>query len=266
MSNILKLRTNVLICAQLLALLLFSGVLSAQDSIDSSEADYDDYDGVTIQSEADTIVNVPKPDESYTDAWRQQARTVPDSVIDGYKKDPDFAYANDPSFWKKEPPPDNSGLVRFIDWVSRSSLIRWLLYLFLSAIILFTLYQVMVVNNFFVFSRKKKKNTEEPEHADDVSQERLDQLLRNAINERNYRLATRLLYLKTLKLLAERQMIQLHAKNTNYDYVQQMRSKDGDNDFQRLTRIYEYAWYGEYSLNDEQFEYVKQHFNKFNSR
>ena len=222
------------------------------------------YDTITVKIQEDTIVRV-RPAGSTRNAIevRSNVRRVPDSVAKDFRNDPDFAYANDPAFWKKEPPPEDSAIIRFIDYLSRSAFMRWLLYLFLAAVVIFAIYQVMVVNDFFVFSRGKKKNAEGGITEDDIASTNIDELLHNAIREGNYRLATRLFYLKTLKYLSGEQLIQLNAKSTNQDYVKQMRQHTDSGEFSKLTRIYEYVWYGEYTMNNEQFEYVRKQFDQF---
>ena len=42
-------------------------------------------------------------------------RTVPDSVIDVYKKDRRFAYANDPAYWRHQPEEPNKP----VEWLFR---------------------------------------------------------------------------------------------------------------------------------------------------
>lgn len=236
--------------------------LNAQnDSVDSRSPF---QETLSIRIEDDTIVvRARSKNISAAKPSRTVVRMVPDSVVEKLKTEKEFEYANDPSFWKKEPPPENSGLVKFIDWLARSALVKWILYLFLAAVLIFTLYQVMVVNNFFVFSRRSKKIKADEDLLADETSGNLQQLLETAIINRDYRLATRLLYLQTLQFLSERQHLQLDAKATNKDYIEQMRKSHSGNEFRKLTRIYEYAWYGEYPLSDDQFELIKNSFTRF---
>ena len=103
------------------------------------------------------------------------------------------------------------------------------------------------------------------EGEDDVLQnENLDQHIREAIVNKNYRHAIRFMYLKTLKLLSDNHVITLHAKSTNQDYIRQMYKHDGLSQFRHLTRIYEYVWYGEFDPTEAQFEIISTNFNRFN--
>src|SRR5690349_8803677 len=89
-------------------------------------------------------------------------RSVPDSVVNKMKSDKDFAYANDMSYWKEAPPRRRNSFDRFLTAITESAVLKLILYSILIAAILYALYQVMVVNNFFIFSGgRRKKNADE---------------------------------------------------------------------------------------------------------
>jgi hypothetical protein len=94
----------------------------------------------------------------------------------------------------------------------------------------------------------------------------IDEKIREAIQNGHYRTAIRLMYLKTLNVLNEKQMIALHSKSTNNDYIQQMQKQPAGNDFKMLTQIYEYVWYGEFQPSENQFRTIEVNFNRFISR
>ena len=193
-----------------------------------------------------------------------EVRTVPDSVVEKMKKDKDFAYANDMSYWVKQAPRDRNWLDRMMSALSRSVALKFLLYALLMAAIIFGLYQVMVVNNFFILSRAKKTRNAKGETVEVSVNENLDQKINEAINSKSYRLAIRYMYLKTLKVLSDNNLITLHAKSTNQDYVRQLYNYDNLGQFRQLTRIYEYVWYGEFDPTEIQFDIIKTNFNRFN--
>ena len=194
-----------------------------------------------------------------------QERQVPDSVVKKMQQDRDFRYANDSSYWRKEEVKSgNNFLERFINALSQSAFLKIILYLVLVAGIVFAVYQVMMANNFFTFSRRRKKSGNKSANEEEDVLEHLDEKLADAIYAHNYRLAVRYLYLKTLKNLSDRQIIVLNAKSTNKDYVTQMSGHRSRNDFSNLTRIYEYVWYGEFTPNEMQFNVINRNFNEFN--
>lgn len=196
-----------------------------------------------------------------------QQRAVPDSVVKKMQQDRDFRYANDSTYWKQEvASQQNNFFERFITAFSRSAFLKIILYLILTAAILFTVYQVLVVNNFFTFSRRRKHR--EDKTTEDVENllEHLDEKLADAIQSHNYRHAVRFLYLKTLRQLSESGVIVLNAKFTNKDYVAQLSSHNSGNAFTDLTKIYEYVWYGEFIPNDTQFDVIRKNFHEFSAK
>jgi hypothetical protein len=189
-------------------------------------------------------------------------RNVPDSVTERMKKEKEFLYANDPSFWEEQKPQANNAFFKLLESIGRSPLLKWLLYFFLAAIIIFAVYQVMVVNNFFIFTRTRSNKAQLKEE-EELMPVNIDEKINEAIDKKEYRLAIRFLYLKTLQLLHDKNRIRMHAKSTNKDYIRQMQKHSGVSQFRLLTRIYEYVWYGDFHPNDHQFQIINTNFNQF---
>ena len=91
--------------------------------------------------------------------------------------------------------------------------------------------------------------------------ERIDR----AVNAGNFQLAVRLHFLQMLKILSGRNIIQYKHDRTNFDYLMQLRSTSHYNDFFRLTRNYEFAWFGNFAVNEEMYHVIKNDFEKFDS-
>ncbi len=206
-------------------------------------------------------------------AWAQQTivktpdrtviRMVPDSVSERLKKEKEFLYANDPAYWQEEEAEDNSAFMEWVTYIGTRRWLKWVLYALLGAFIAFAIYQVMVVNDFFIFSKRNKKKLITESGEAEHSAVNIDESIMQAIHNREYRLAIRFMYLKTLQQLHEKQLIRLHAKATNRDYLVQMQAHRSGADFKRLTRIYEYVWYGKFQPSDHQFDLIRSNFNAF---
>lgn len=190
-------------------------------------------------------------------------RAVPDSVAEKMKKEKAFLYANDPSYWQEEERRDDSAVMNGLERIAKSAVLKWMLYIFLALVIIFIIYQVMVVNDFFIFSRTGKKKSIGMEGDEHYTADDLEMKLREAIAANQYRPAIRFMYLKTLRSLSERGLIQLHAKSTNREYIHQMEKHPEANDFRKLTRIYEFVWYGEFQPSAYQFEIIRDNFKSF---
>ena len=76
-------------------------------------------------------------------------------------------------------------------------------------------------------------------------------------------MAVRYLFLKTLRLLNERELIKYHIQATNREYVRQLSGSALGDPFRFLTGAYEKVWYGEFSLSEGQFEKLYPYFTDF---
>jgi hypothetical protein len=198
-------------------------------------------------------------------------RQVPEATVDSLQKRKDFAYANDPEYWIEKPEQqretrsqkNSKGFWSYFNDFFSGKTIRTLTYGILIAFFLFVIYRIIVVNKLFLFySAKKAKPTDTGEGVD-IDDDNLDEKIQKAVADKDHRMAVRFMYLKALRLLNDRQWIRYHADATNYEYVQQMSGHRLSKDFGFLTRVYDYMWYGEFSLNAEQFDIVYKNFSHF---
>lgn len=192
-------------------------------------------------------------------------RKVPDSIVKNMKQDKDFEYANDPSYWvhHKEETVQQSdswdGIYKFFSYEP----IKWLAWITVGLLFIFILYRVIISNNLYVFHSSKKMNIGGEEAEEELDQNKIDDKIRNAIQLGNYREAVRYYYLKTLYILGDKGWIQLHAQSTNYEYVLQMNKHSLAGKFNYLTNAFEFVWYGEFNLSENQFALVQNAFQNF---
>ena len=230
------------------------------------------------QDESDTIVAAPPSlsqdaDDGYATSRTQSKRStyeipvlrqVADSTARSLQKQKEFAYANDPAYWKEEPKPrEQKSFWDYFFEFFQSSTVRTIVYSLLIAFFLFVIYRIIVVNKLFLFYSSKKLKPQEEGEAVNIEDENWDEKIQKAIDANDHRMAVRYMYLKTLQLLNAKQWIQYHAEATNHEYVLQMNSRKQGSDFRFLTRIYDYVWYGEFALTAEQFDVVNNNFRHF---
>ena len=84
-----------------------------------------------------------------------------------------------------------------------------------------------------------------------------------AIQQGNYRKAVRLYYLKTLKVLADKEIIQWKKDKTNGDYRREVSQSNHALSFGEVTRLFDYIWYGEFPVDKPLFEQTEQKFQQF---
>ena len=89
------------------------------------------------------------------------------------------------------------------------------------------------------------------------------QLITEAEKDNNYRLAIRYYYLWLLKGLTSAELIEYDVEKTNSDYFNEIASKSIKDEFSYTSYLYNYIWYGEFDVNEQQFNKAKTAFIKF---
>ncbi|QXP73985.1 DUF4129 domain-containing protein [Tenacibaculum sp. AHE15PA] len=88
-------------------------------------------------------------------------------------------------------------------------------------------------------------------------------LIKTAITSGNFKLATRYYYLLLLKTLSEKELISWQQEKTNEDYIKELATnKSLYKEFETLTHLYDYVWYGEFLIDKEKFLKAETNFKK----
>ncbi|GEM_PF-585590 len=100
-----------------------------------------------------------------------------------------------------------------------------------------------------------------------VSEEQLHSIdfeteIADAIKEKQWRFVVRLSYLHALKLLADAEWLTVKKGKTNRDYLYELSGKDVEQDFERLSFIFDYTWYGHFEANDGIVAEAQEHLSK----
>ncbi|HMI03166.1 MAG TPA: DUF4129 domain-containing protein [Pedobacter sp.] len=112
----------------------------------------------------------------------------------------------------------------------------------------------------------KSKQVEVPYHESSDNIHEIDFMaeIDKAISGGNYRLAVRLFYLRALKQLSDSGQISWQPEKTNQTYVSEIRDLQKRSLFETLTTQFEYIWYGEFYIDQENFNQVRSGFDQFN--
>jgi len=133
-------------------------------------------------------------------------------------------------------------------------------------IILFVVYLIVkiIINKEggWIFGKSAKKITVSEITEEDIHSLDFNTLITKAKNEKNYRLATRYYYLWLLKTLTDRNIIEWDIEKTNGDYSNEISDLQLKSEFQFLSYVYEYSWYGEFDLTQTDFEKTESAFLK----
>lgn len=134
------------------------------------------------------------------------------------------------------------------------------------AAIMFFVIKVMGMSSAGLFARAGTNGLPYTAHAEDINRISFDDAIKEAIENRNYRMATRLLYLQSLKQLADKGYIQWQLNKTNSDYIMEVSGKPWQFLFKKLTYSFEYTWYGEMNLANDEFQHLQLQFQQFNNQ
>lgn len=186
------------------------------------------------------------------------------------KKDKDFQY-------NSVPEPSKSLWERFWDWVwwrvhevmrtksGRKTVWTVLIAAGIAAIVFFVI-KVMGMSDGGLFARAGGSGLPYTAGAEDINSISFEDAIKEAIENGNFRLATRLLYLQSLKLLSDKGYIQWHFNKTNSDYILEVNGRPWQSLFKRLTYSFEYTWYGEMNLANDEFRHLQVQFQQFNNQ
>jgi hypothetical protein len=78
--------------------------------------------------------------------------------------------------------------------------------------------------------------------------------INEALAKREYREATRLLFLHALKILADKDLIHWEPGKTNHDYINELASENLKPGFNDLNYFFENAWYGHFDVSESIFK------------
>lgn len=135
-------------------------------------------------------------------------------------------------------------------------------YIVLGILVFLLIKFFLKVNSKNIVLGKQKKPTvafSDDEHI--IKNEDIKALINKAIDNGNYRLAVRYSYLLVLKELTEKEIIKWELQKTNEDYIKEIKNQELQSRFTNITRIYDYVWYGEFTIDALKFKLLKPVFD-----
>jgi Domain of unknown function (DUF4129) len=154
---------------------------------------------------------------------------------------------------EREIPADNISF----DWV------KPMLWILAIGGLLFLIWR-LVAGRGVLFTATDKKTTEEtPEEEDPLLVAGAAALATEAIRKKEYRLATRYLFVDALMRMGENGRLQILSRKTNQEYLREIQQTDLQQDLARLMLQFEYVWYGGFTPNEAQFQTIHSTFKKF---
>jgi hypothetical protein len=190
--------------------------------------------------------------------------------IKAYQKNPRFQYHDDLSakgtslwtrfwmwFWQVM-----SRLFSFGPLKGHSfEFLKYVFFVLAAGFVVFIIFKVLGIDMVRMFRRESRAiDIPYSESLENIHHLNFDAEIEKAIGGTNYKLAVRLLYLRSLKQLNDAGLIQWKLDKTNADYLAELRNSNQYQLFTDLTRRFEYIWYGNFYIDGNVFQSISSAF------
>lgn len=184
----------------------------------------------------------------------------------------DLQTAHDYQYGHDAPPPENP-VARFFEWLMRKlseflnskayqNVWQYVILAAIAGLVIYLLMKAEVLG--FLFPKKAQSGGLDYENlAENIHEIDFDAAVDEAVSQRNFRLAVRLLYLQTLKRLTDAGRIDYKPDKTNRQYVYELANLPLQADFESLTRQFEFVWYGDLPVDETRFIQIQTMFREF---
>jgi len=243
-------------------------VISAIDSVAFWEQQWEQEEGERIKDREkaeQAVLRAP------ADSATVESRAFSAKRLEELRKDSELQY-------KEEATVAESLFDRFMKWLSRklASLVNtsittnwgrviiWIVALAVIAAIILAVLKVDAFNMFFLGRGANAINHNVFE--ENIHEMNFEKLIQEAIDQNDYRRGVRLVFLYALKLLADRQLIHWEQGKTNHDYVAELNAGELRNGLSDLSFYFDYAWYGNFTINRELFTKVNDTFTHWKTK
>ena len=192
-------------------------------------------------------------------------------AIDNYRHDKDFIYSGEavgePTLWDKCMKWLWSKILSLFERIPYAG--SFLKYLFLSlsvVLLVFIIFKSLGIDAIQLLKGKSRLvDIPFSESLENIHEINFDAEIEKAVSQNNFRLAVRLLYLKCLKQLSDRDLINWQINKTNSNYVFELEDSNQRETFRLLTNRFEYVWYGEFFIDKNAFTDINLLFQNFSN-
>jgi hypothetical protein len=245
-----------------------TSLLQKDEELETPVADYTVKDSAIAVTPADSVEEEPADTNLY-----KNNLNMPFDSIKSWRNSKDYAYTKyldsllknrKKKELKQTAETPGGGL---LSGILNSGLVSFILWSVFICFLLFIVYRLFLAEG--VFQRKSKSNKRAEA---EVEEETIDgetdfgMLIRQALQNGNYRLAVRYQYLRSLHLLAAKNLLELAPDKTNFQYVREISNSNQQNAFAALTLNYEYVWYGEFDIDKNNYQKIEANFISLNQK
>ena len=194
-------------------------------------------------------------------------RLLSNDLLEKYKNDPEFDYDGGPE-------ESEDWITKIKNWINQqlailrssktySTLLDYLYYgLMIATLILIIRGLIKADRRGLLFGKINSNEIKMIESEEDISQINFDELIAAAAERKDYKLAVRYLFLKSLKLLSEKELIELRNNKTNHQYLSEIKNNRISNAFKIATSRFEWIWYGDFPVDEKVMKSSQNDFNE----
>lgn len=167
---------------------------------------------------------------------------------------------------------------RFLNWIKwlfaslfeaavSTDIGNLVIYIIAAIAIVVVIMMLLKVNAFKVFysGADKGQQTYSVFH-ENIHEMNFESLIQQAVEKKEFRLATRLIFLNALKILSDKHLIDFNPGKTNHDYVEEVKVPELKTGFSELSFYFDYAWYGNFKITDIQFQRIRTLFGEWRDK
>ena len=200
-------------------------------------------------------------------------KKISNNDLQSYRDNPDFNYeeqVKEPSILDEIWAWVQNQIRKFFEWIFGIDAAQGPLAFFLNLLpyLLLFLLLFLLIKFFINANIRNLKNAQINKNAVGLSEEEniirnenIDDLIQQAVANKNYRLAVRYSYLQILKLLSDNDIIAWELQKTNSDYLEEITKEHLKTPFKASTRLYEYVWYGDFLIDEPKYQKAALAFN-----
>ncbi len=143
-------------------------------------------------------------------------------------------------------------------------LVRLFAIVLVGFLLYFIIKYLMGKDGNFLFGKKNRKvDIKDEELHENIHEINFPESILKFERSGDFRSAIRYQFLFVLKKLSDKKLIIWNPEKTNKDYVSELKALHLKNDFYDLSYIFDYVWYGEFSIDEESYLKFKNQYQSF---
>ena len=197
-----------------------------------------------------------------------------EETIERFKEDPNYNYSEaeaEDHWWTRFKRYLRLQWQRFLNWMFGeyeaplllAILLDILPYLLLGLLLALTLYLFAKINpGNYIFGTPDGGEIHFTEEEKIIKTRDIKKLIEKAVASQNYRLAVRYHFLHLLQQLSREEIVVYDPAKTDEEYVLEIKDGELQGIFRKVSRIYDYVWYGDFAPNAIDYQKIKNEFAK----